>query len=166
VTLDPAALERAARRQACFLVATNGLDPNGLADQELIQTDKAQPSVERRFSLLKDPLFLASSLFVKRPERIVALRLVMVRCRLVYRLAEHRLREQLAATEQTVPNQVSKPTDRPTLRWIFQGFAGIRLVGCRPPVGPPEQDMAGLEPLHAQVLAWLGPAYEKFYKPE
>ena len=119
MTLDTAALERAALRQACFLVDTNVLDPNALADQELIQTYKEQHSVERGFSFLKDLLFLASSVFVKRPERIVALSLVMVLCLLVYRLAEHQLREQLAATEQTVPNQVSKPTDRPTMRWIF-----------------------------------------------
>jgi hypothetical protein len=33
-------------------------------------------------------------------------------------------------------------------------------------VGPPEQDIAGLEPLHEQVLALLGPVYEKFYKPK
>ena len=131
VTLDAAALERAVRRQACFLVATNVLDPELLPDQELIQTYKEQHSVERGFAFLKDPLFLASSVFVKKPERIVALGLVMVLCLLVYRLAEHRLREQLAATGQTVPNQLSKPTDRPTMRWIFQCFEGISLVGFR-----------------------------------
>ena len=137
-----------------------------LSDQELIHTYKEQHRVERGFSFLKDPLFLASSVFVKRPERIVALSRVMVLCLLVYRLAEHRLREQLAATQQTVPSQVSKPTARPTMRWIFQCFEGISLVGFRPPSGPPEQNIAGLEPLHEQVLALLGPAYEKFYKPE
>jgi transposase len=132
----------------------------------LIHTYKEQHSVERGFSFLKDPLFLASSVFVKRPERIVALSLVMVLCLLVYRLAEQRLRQPLAATEQTVPSQVSKPTDRPTMRWIFQCFEGISLVEFRPSLGPPEQDIAGLEPLHEQVLALLGPVYEKFYKPE
>jgi transposase len=164
VTLEAVALERAARRQACFLVATNVLDPALLSDLELIQTYKEQGSVERGFAFLKDPLFLASSVFVKKPERIVALSLVMVLCLLVYRLAEHRLREQLAATGQTVPNQVSKPTARPTLRWMFQVFEGISLVTLPQPVGPPQQEIAGLEPLHTQVLALLGPMYEKFYK--
>jgi hypothetical protein len=164
VTLDHDALERAVLRQACFLVATNVLDPEALPDQELIQTYKEQHSEERGFSFLKDPLFLASSVFVKKPERIVALSLVMVLCLLVYRLAEHRVREQLAATGQTVPNQVSKPTDRPTLRWMFQCFEGISLVSFGPPGGPPAHDVAGLEPLHEQVLALLGPVYEKLYK--
>ena len=113
------------------------LDQEQLADLELIQTYKDQHSVERGFEFLKDPLFLASSVFVKKRERLVALSLVMVLCLLVYRLAEHRLRERLAAAGQTVPNQVSKPTDRPTMRWIFQCFEGISLVGFQPPVGPP-----------------------------
>jgi transposase len=163
VTLDAAALERAALRQACFLVATNVLDAAGLSDQELIQTYKEQGSVERGFAFLKDPLFLASSVFVKRPERIVALSLVMVLCLLVYRLAEHRLREQLAATGQTVPNQLSKPTDRPTMRWIFQVFEGVSLLTVPQPAGPPQQDTVGLEPVHEQVLALLGPSYAKLY---
>jgi transposase len=166
VTLDAAALERVAARQACFLVATNVLDPTVLSDQELIQTYKEQVSVERGFAFLKDPLFLASSVFVKKAERIVALSLVMVLCLLVYRLAEHRLREQLAATGQTVPNQVSKPTDRPTMRWIFQCFEGISLLVFPPSGGPPQQAVTELEPLHEQVLALLGPSYEKLYKLE
>lgn len=78
----------------------------------------------RGFAFLKDPLFLASSVFVKKPSRIVALNLVMVLCLLVYRLAEHRLRSQLAATGQTIPNQHKQPTDRPTMRWCSSVLKG------------------------------------------
>src|SRR5262249_33920284 len=123
-----------------------------------------EQSIERGFSFLKDPLFLASSVFVKKPTRIVALSLVMVLGLLVYRLAEHRLREQLAATGQTVPHQLKQPTDRPTMRWIFQCFEGVSLVVFQPPGGPPQLDLAGLEPLHAQVAALLGAQCEKLYK--
>ena len=163
VSVDAAAVARAVQRKAAFLVATNVLAADQLADQELIRTYKDQHSVERGFSFLKDPLFLASSVFVKKPERIVALSLVMVLCLLVYRLAEHRLREQLAATEQTVPNQLKQPTDRPTMRWIFQCFEGVSLVVFQPPHGPPQHDLAGLEPLHEQVIRLLGPYCEHLY---
>jgi transposase len=166
VSVDEAALRRAVQRKAAFLVATNVLEPEQLADKELIRTYQEQHSVERGFSFLKDPLFLASSVFVKKPERIVALSPVMVLCLLVYRLAEHRLREQLAATGQTVPNQVSKPTHRPTMRWIFQCFVGISLVTFPQPRASSQQAVTALEPLHEQVLALLGPSYEKPYKPE
>jgi transposase len=164
LSVDEAAVAREARRKAAFVVATNVLDSAQLSNHELIQTYKEQHSVERGFSFLKDPLFLASSVFLKKPQRIVALSLVMVLCLLVYRLAEHRLREQLMATGQTVPNQLKQPTDRPTLRWMFQCFEGISLVTFQPPQGPPHQDLAGLEPLHEQVATLLGSWCEKLYK--
>jgi transposase len=166
LAVDEAAVARQARRKAAFVVATNVLDPAQLSEYELIRIYKEQHSVERGFAFLKDPLFLASSVFVKKPERIVALSLVMVLCLLVYRLAEHRLREQLAATGQTVPNQLKQPTDRPTMRWMFQCFEGVSLVTFQPPNGPPRQDLANLEPLHEQVAALLGPSCEKLYKVE
>ncbi len=156
VTVDEQVLTRAVQRKASFLVATNVLDADQLPDQELIQTYKDQHSVERGFSFLKDPLFLASSVFVKNPTRIVALSLVMVLCLLVYRLAEQRLREQLATTGQTVPNQLKQPTRRPTMRWMFQCFEGISLVQFQPPNGLPQRDITGLEPLHEQVVRLLG----------
>ena len=94
----------------------------------------------------------------------MALSLVMVLCLLVYRLAEHRLREQLAATGQTIPSQVNKPTDRPTMRWVFQCFEGVDLLHIRHGPGPEMALVLRLQPVHQQVLALLGPAYEEFYK--
>ncbi len=151
-------------RKACFIVGTNELDPEVLSDQELVTTYKDQGGVERGFRFLKDPLFLASSVFVKKPERIIALSLIMVLCLLVYRLAEYRLRARLAETEQAIPDQVQKPTARPTMRWVFQCFEGIELLHV-------ETDVASLtivlrlQPVHRLILALLGPLYEKYYSP-
>jgi transposase len=116
VTVNQQRLKQAVRRKACFIVATNVLDAAMLSEQEVVTLDKGQGSVERGFRFLKDPLFLASSVFVKKPERIVALGLIMVLCLLVYRLAEHRLRTRLAETEHSIPDQLKRPTARPTLR--------------------------------------------------
>ncbi|HEX9413122.1 MAG TPA: IS1634 family transposase [Ktedonobacterales bacterium] len=125
--LDAEALEQEARRKAAFLVATNVLEEAPLPDLALIQTYKAQSAVERGFAFLKDPLFLASSVFVKKPARLMALAFIMVLCLLVYRLAERRVRQRLAATQETVPDQLRRPTSRPTMRWLFQCFEGIDL---------------------------------------
>lgn len=81
----------------------------------------------------------------------------MVLCLLVYRLARHRPREQLAATGQTVTSQVKQPTVRPTMRWMFQCCAGISLVRFLPPHGPPQHAVNGVGPLHEQVIRLLGP---------
>ena len=150
------------RKKAAFIVATNILDAQRLSHEQVISTYKEQGGVERGFRFLKDPLFLASSVFVKKLERVIALSFVMVLCLLVYRLAEHLLRRQLVATKQTFPNQVNKPTSRPTMRWIFQCFEGIDLLHIR--MGSHwHTQVLGLQALHRQVLRLLGPVYSQFY---
>jgi hypothetical protein len=132
-------------------------------DLALIQTYKAQSVVERRFSFLKDPLFLASSVFVKKPRRIMALAFLMVLCLLVYRLAELRVRERLAAVHDTVPDQLRRPTTRPTMRWLVQCFEGIDLHHMTLPDGAQSTQVLRRSALHRQVLRLLGPTYEHSY---
>jgi transposase len=162
VTIKQPQVEQEARRKACFIVATNVLDESTLSEQEVVSTYKDQGGVECAFRFLKDPLFLASSVFLKKPERIAALGLIMVLCLLVYRLAEHRLRTHLAETEQTVPDQLNRPTPRPTMRWIFQCFEGIELLHIHSASGM-QLLILRLQPMHRLVLALLGPLYEKIY---
>jgi transposase len=163
LSLNQERLSEEERRRACFIIGTNVLEASQLADEELIRTYKQQGSVERGFRFLKDPLFLASSVFVKKPERIVALGFIMVLCLLVYRFAEYRLRSQLAQTDQTLPNQINKPTATPTMRWVFQCFEGIDLLRLSTAAGSILQ-VLHLRPFHEQVLMLLGPPYLKFYK--
>ena len=51
---------------------------------EVLAGYKGQVYAERGFRFLKDPQFLASSLYLKKPERIMALLMVMTVCLLVY----------------------------------------------------------------------------------
>jgi len=160
--VDQQAISSLARNKAGFIVATNILDEQRLSHEHVISTYKEQSGVERGFRFLKDPFFLASSVFVKKPERVIALSFIMVLCLLVYRLGEQLLRRQLVATEQTVPNQIKKPTNRPTMRWIFQCFEGIDLLHIR--MGSSFQtQVLGLQALHQQILRLLGPVYSQFY---
>jgi len=97
VTINQQRVEQEAFRKACWIVGTNLLGTDELSDEALTTTYKDQGGVERGFRFLKDPLFLASSVFVKKPERMMALSFIMVVCLLVYRLAEYRLRARLLA---------------------------------------------------------------------
>ena len=151
-------------RKACWIVGTNMLEPASLSDEALIGTYKDQGGVERGFRFLKDPLFLASSVFVKKPERIMALSFIMVLCLLVYRLAEFRLRSRLSETQQTIPDQVHKPTARPTMRWVFQCFEGIELLHVQTPASSLVLILR-LQPVHRLIVHLLGPLYEKIYHP-
>ena len=112
---------------------------------------------------MKDPLFLASSVFVKKPTRIMAIAFVMMLCLLVYKLAEGRVRQRVTATGQTVPDQAHKPTARPTMRWLFQCFEGIDLHHTLLPDGTRATEVLRLTDLHRLVLRLLGPAYERGY---
>jgi transposase len=93
----------------------------------------------------------------------MALAFVMTLCLLVYKLAEVRLRQRLALTGQTVPDQKGKPTARPTLRWLFQCFEGIDLHHTLQPSGMRATEVLRLTKVHRLVLHLLGPAYEKCY---
>jgi transposase len=164
VTVNQEQVEQEALRKACWIVGTNVLDPAVLSDQQLVMTYKDQGGAERGFRFLKDPLFLASSVFVKKPERIMALSFIMVLCLLVYRLAECRLRARLAETQQTIPDQVHKPTARPTMRWVFQCFEGIELLHVQTSTAS-LLVVLRLESVHRLILSFLGPLYEKIYNP-
>lgn len=111
-----------------FIIATNVLDSTVLSNDSMLKEYKAQQSCERGFGFLKDPLFLADSIFLKSPERIESLAMIMGLCLLVYTLAQRQLRAALSESKSTIKNQVGKATDRPTLRWIFQCFQSIHLV--------------------------------------
>jgi transposase len=93
----------------------------------------------------------------------MALAFVMTLCLLVYKLAEVRVRQRLAATGQTVPDQARKPTARPTLRWLFQCFEGIDLLYITPPDGTRTTQTLRLDTVHRLILQLLGPAYEHSY---
>ena len=93
----------------------------------------------------------------------MALALIMVLCLLVYKLAEVRVRQQLAATGQTVPDQVHRPTARPTMRWLFQCFEGLDLLHVRLLDGSRQTQVLRLADVHRRVLHLLGPPYERAY---
>lgn len=111
-----------------FIIATNVLDSNELSDDSMLSEYKAQQSCERGFGFLKEPLFFADSIFLKSPERIQSLGMIMGLCLLVYTLAQRQVRAALSESKSTIKNQLGKATDRPTLRWIFQCFQCIHLV--------------------------------------
>lgn len=121
--------EEAEGSQGLYLIATNELNTELYPAERVIKTYKAQGvTVERGFRFLKDPMFFADSLFLKKPSRLMSLMMVMTLSLLVYSAAEFLLRKRLAEAGETVPNQVGKPTSTPTLRRVFQVFEGIEVL--------------------------------------
>ena len=117
-------------------------------------------SIEKGFKFLKDPQVLASSFFVNKPQRVEALLFVMTLCLLIYAALEQRIREKLQQSEQTLPNQLGKPTNKPTARWIFACFVGIHLLH----IDQRKKIILNLRELHHKVLKLLGEPYLKYYQ--
>jgi hypothetical protein len=74
-TLASRRTDRRARidQQNCFILATNELEEDQLWSQVVLDGYKGQAQAERGFRFLKAPQFLASSLSLKKPERVMAL---------------------------------------------------------------------------------------------
>jgi transposase len=147
---------------ACYIVATN-VPADELAAAEVVRIYKEQSKVERGFRFLKDPQFFTSALFLKKPERIQGMLLVMTLALLVYSLAERRLRKALAELKQTLPNQIKQETSRPTLRWVFQLLDGINRVTLTLPGQPTQVLFQGITDLKRKILRLLGPGTAQYY---
>lgn len=74
---DAVTIASETRRAGRFILATNVLPAEVLSDGDLLWEYKAQQSTERGFRFLKDPLFFTSSVFLKSPQRVAALAMVM-----------------------------------------------------------------------------------------
>jgi transposase len=159
---DETAIERLKQCKACFVLGSN-IDASQLSDPEVIHAYKGQSHVEGGFRFLKDPLFFVSSLFVKKPCRIQGLLMIMTLALLVYSVAQRRLRQQLAHSHDTVPNQLNRPTPSPTLRWIFQLLEGIHRV--RVTVQGQVHDLIeGLNDVQIKVLRLFGEQVCRLYQ--
>jgi transposase len=151
-------VEQARLQSGTFILASN--DCSGqLGMAELLDIYKAQQSVERGFRFLKSPEFLTASLFLKKPERIEALLMVMTCSLMIYAALEHRIRSELKAQNQTFPDMKNKPSQSPTARWVFLCFAGIHELQ----VGDTSPMVLGLKPHQGVILDCLGEQYRQVY---
>jgi transposase len=164
VEANATAVEEAKRTLGRFIIATNELEASRLSAAAMLENYTDQGiSVERGFRFLKDPLFFANSLFIKKPERIMALLMIMGLALLVYSLAERKLREALKAMKTTIPNQLKKPTQTPTIRWVFQIFQGLDILIIHQNDQVLLRKLVNLHPVQQQVITLLGSQVQKCY---
>jgi len=150
------------REKACFIVGSNISQPE-LSALEVLQAYQGQDHVEKGFGFLKSSLCFASSFFLEKPSRIEGLIMVMTLSLLIYTIAQRRLREALKHLDETIPNQIKQPIQRPTMRWVFQILEGINRVVIRD--GTQIKVMLeGLNGLRRKILSLLGNSVAKIYQ--
>lgn len=124
--------EAIAKRQqmaGCFVLLSN-VPADGDAAysaERILRTYKEQHGIEKNFGFLKDDQ-IVNALFLKRPERIEALGLILLISLLIWRLIERVMRTELEARQATLPGWDNKPTVRPTAYMVTWKFKGVLLL--------------------------------------
>jgi len=139
-----------------FILATT----TDLSASDVLREYKSQQRVERGFRFLKSPEFLSDAFYLKKPERIEAMLMIMTLCLLVYCALEYTIRKRLKESNVFTHDQLKKPTQNPTARWIFETFYEIQYV-IIPQLE--QRVLANLKKENRLILNVLGERYWSFY---
>jgi transposase len=150
--------KQAQETKGLFIIATNDCSDT-LSMQFILDEYKSQQAVERGFRFLKSPDFLTSSFFLKKPERIEALLMVMTSCLMVYASVEHQIRKTLVDNNASFPDMKKKPTQKPTAKWVFFCFQGISVLT----IENTHQVVTNMMDRQRIILDCLGKSYWEFY---
>lgn len=159
---DEAALEKRRKIAGCFVLLTNIANEEGTeyTAEKVLQIYKEQNGIEKNFGFLKDDK-IVNALFLKLPEHIEALGMILIIALMLWRLMERTMRNNLKSNNTTLPGWNDQPTSRPTaymLTWKFKGALIISLMTQR-------QVSGGLNETRLDFLAALNMTAENFINP-
>ena len=108
-------ITRKTQETGCFVLLTHVPTVGEMGQQagEMLRAYKEQHGIEQNYGFLKDPL-IVNSLFLKKPERIEALGLVLLLALLLWRLVESTLRGHVETTGHPLTGWDKKATQKPT----------------------------------------------------
>jgi transposase len=159
VELDTELVSRERQKLGRFVLATNKMD---LDAETILASYKGQQKVEHGFRFLKDKSFHVAEIYLKKEERIESLAMIMVLTLLIYAFGEWLLRKKLSETGMSISNQIKKPTQKPTMRWVFQIFMGVTHTVLIED-GRVVRTIVHLTQEQITILKLLGPECEKYY---
>jgi len=122
-------IARKTQEAGCFVLLTNVSTAGEMAHRagDVLRAYKEQHGIEQNYGFLKDPL-IVNSLFLKKPERIEALGLVLLLALLLWRLVERTLRVHVETTGKPLPGWDKKATQKPTAFMMMTKFAGVMVL--------------------------------------
>lgn len=145
-----------------FVLATNNITQD-LTPSQTLSGYKGQIKVEKGFRFMKDPDFHAATMFVKKPERVESVMMLMALSLLVYAALEFTMRKALKQQNITLPDQKKKEIQNPTMKWIFTLFRGIHWLNT-----PQQEDpiLLNINQTHKKVILLFSRNVRKYYKCE
>jgi transposase len=122
-------IARKTQEAGCFVLLTNVPTVGEMAHRgrDVLRAYKEQHGIEQNYGFLKDPL-IVNSLFLKKPERIEALGLVLLLALLLWRLVERTLRVHVETTGQPLTGWDKKASQKPTAFMMTTKFAGVMVL--------------------------------------
>ncbi|WP_339044142.1 IS1634 family transposase [Cardinium endosymbiont of Tipula unca] len=162
ITQDQSKIAQVGLQKGRFILATNQLDKQLLTDEDMLKEYKNQHKTEVSFRFIKGNTFEVSSVFLKKESRIQALMMVMTLCLMVYSLSEHLLRSALEKNQETIPNQLKKPTSKPTMAYVYRLFHGIQ-VWCVQWEDYVQQCVVNLKTVTRQIIGYFGDKAMEIY---
>ena len=122
-------IARKTQETGCFVLLTNVSTAGEMAHRsgDVLRAYKEQHGIEQNYGFLKDPL-IVNSLFLKKPERIEALGLVLLLALLLWRLVERTLRVHVETTGKPLTGWDKKATQKPTAFMMMTKFAGVIVI--------------------------------------
>jgi hypothetical protein len=127
----------------------------------VLRAYKEQHGIEQNFGFLKDPL-IVNSLFLKKPERIEALGLVLLLALLLWRLVERTLRVHVETTGTPWTGWDKKATQKPTAFMMMTKFVAVMVLK----VGDQRQLAHPLTTIQQQYLVALRVPATYFTAPQ
>ena len=156
------AVSKLKEEAGCFVMITNvpAHGENGYDSLAILKAYKDQYGIEQNFGFLKDPM-IVNSVFLKKPQRIEVLGLVLVISLLIWRLIERSMRQFVEEGNQDLPGWKRRRTTRPTTFMLMTKFQGIMIlkIGSKRRLNKPFNHQ------QLEYLSALGVNPEAFIKP-
>ena len=129
ITEDETAVSKLRQQAGCFVMLTNVPKDGeeGYDSKEILKAYKDQYGIEQNFGFLKDPV-IVNSIFLKRPERIEVLGLVLLLSLLIWRLIEREMRQYVESEKRDLPGWKKRRTTRPTTFMLMTNFQRIMII--------------------------------------
>jgi transposase len=155
-------IARRTQETGCFVLLSNVPTEGEMAHSagEVLRAYKEQHGIEQNYGFLKDPL-IVNRLFLKKPERIEALGLVLLLALLLWRLVERTLRLHVETTGNALTGWDKKATQKPTAFMMMTKFAGLLVLKS----GRHRQLARPLSAVQQQYLTALGLTSSCFIVP-
>ncbi len=129
ITEDEKSVSKLRQQAGCFVMLTN-VAKDGKESYEakdILKAYKDQYGIEQNFGFLKDPV-IVNSIFLKSPQRIEVLGLVLLLSLLIWRLIERQMRRYIEIEKRDLPGWKKRRTTRPTTFMLMTNFQRIMII--------------------------------------